>query len=196
MQDTNVAKDDRGRTGRVQNKSRSLGEIVLPGYPVGQVSKLNVAKPKEKEGLKRTSVAVLKYNPGLSKSRQLDKRKRPLKKGVGKEQDEAQLWSNVSGGTEIHFSGHAIRHLKPRSESKKYPETQSPETKYPVTNPREVPSTKQPHSTVTPQSWTPIRKIEPIQEDIKVYRGPWSCFHYLCDQLCCRTRTKTTILYQ
>ncbi|XP_055504628.1 uncharacterized protein LOC129705192 [Leucoraja erinacea] len=115
MQSTNVSKNDMAEKRRGPAKTKSIGEVILPGGPKGPFSKLSQATMKDNDGVKRTSVALLKYNPGLAKSRQADKQKRNSKKAS--ETEEEQLWSTIPGGTEVHFSGHAIRHFKPPSES-------------------------------------------------------------------------------
>ncbi|XP_067853524.1 uncharacterized protein [Heptranchias perlo] len=168
MQNTNVANDSRGGRGRAPIKTKSIGELVLPGGPVGQLTKVNQAKHKEQEGLKRTSVAVLKYNPGLAKVHHTDKRKSFFKRGRNKDVEESRLWTNVAGGTEVHFSGHAVRHLKPQSQSspgvpgRKRMEPKSSAAKKSsatktdqlMTTPKKKTSARQPLSKSTPQPWT------------------------------------------
>ncbi|XP_048461774.1 uncharacterized protein LOC125485006 [Rhincodon typus] len=199
-----VAKGDRGTERSKSCKTRSIGELVLPGGPVREVrqvkpaSKINPVKHKRQEGLKRTSVAVLKYNPGLAKSRQTDKRKGSSKKS-SKDTGESPLWSSVHGGTEVYFTGHAIRHLQPQSHS-------SPDkrlgSKSSVTRPNQLQTKLQQHKPFSqhpapwPQPRPLIKKSDPQQEDIKVYRGRWRCLQYLWDQICCQPQKKTTILYE
>ncbi|GCB60927.1 hypothetical protein scyTo_0012821 [Scyliorhinus torazame] len=188
-----------GREQREASKTRSIGELVLPGGPVGevrQVSKVNPTKQKEQEGLKRTSVAVLKYNPALAKSRQGDRRKSSAKKGSSKDIAESRLWSSIDGGTEVYFSGHAIRHIQPRSQSA--PDTRldsATNTNQLRTTPQWETSTMQTPAPM-PQPWPPVKKPDTEKQHIKVYKGRWRCLHYLCDQICCKPRMKTTILYE
>ncbi|GCC26439.1 hypothetical protein chiPu_0004856 [Chiloscyllium punctatum] len=198
-----VAKGDRGGEGSKSCKTRSIGELVLPGGPVREArhvkpaSKATPVKHRKQEGLKRTSVAVLKYNPGLAKSRQTDKRKGPSKKSSSKDTGESPLWSNVHGGTEVYFTGHAIRHLQPRSQSS--PDKRL-DSKSSLKRPNQL-QTKPQQQTIPPpapclQPWPLVKKSGPKQEDIKVYRGRWRCLRYLWDQICCQPQKKTTILYE
>lgn len=102
MQSTNVSKNDMAEKRRGPAKTKSIGEVILPGGPKGPFSKLSQATMKDNDGVKRTSVALLKYNPGLAKSRQADKQKRNSKKAS--ETEEEQLWSTIPGGTgNIHY---------------------------------------------------------------------------------------------
>ncbi|XP_078257665.1 uncharacterized protein LOC144594697 [Rhinoraja longicauda] len=176
MQNTNVVKIDMADKRRGPSKAKNIGEVILPGGPKGQLSKLSQLKLKDNEKGKRTSVAVLKYNPGLAKTRQADKRNRSLKKGSGNEVEEDQLWSTIPGGTEVHFSGHAIRHLKPSSESS--PGKTSAERKSSVDYPmkqinqeilKTLPQRKPPQKQSSPDPWMEPRKARQIVVDIYIW---------------------------
>ncbi|XP_072135216.1 uncharacterized protein [Mobula birostris] len=170
MQNKNVAKSSMEETGRAPTRAITIGDVVLPGGPKSQTSKLKQVKLGGHDKAKRTSVAVLKYKPGWAKAHQADKRKNFFKKTFGKDNEEPQLWSTVPGGTEVHFSGYAIRHFKPHSQSspgKTSAARRSSEASYPQSQIDQIKAIHQeklpPRQTLSPpspQPWTEPKKAD------------------------------------
>ncbi|XP_072926703.1 uncharacterized protein [Hemitrygon akajei] len=211
MQNKNVAKNDMEKMGKAPTREMTIGDVVLPGGSKRQASKPNQVKLEGHEGAKRTSVAMLKYKPGLAKAHQADKRKNFHEKTFGKDNEE--LWSTVPGGTEVHFSGYAIRHLKPHSQSspgKISVARSSSDTSYPQNQIDQIKEIHQQNlpprptlSSPSPQPWTEPKKadhnsalLSDANQDVKVYTGPWACLEFLLDILCCKPQKKATILYK
>eukprot|EP00062_Callorhinchus_milii_P018890 gi/632972948/ref/XP_007902909.1/ PREDICTED: uncharacterized protein LOC103185955 [Callorhinchus milii] len=208
------------------NRSRDMGDYSWHEGPVGSLN-----QPEQQVPLK-TSVAVLKYSPSLAKMHDQKKHRKYKKKDIVDldedidDDNEPQFWSSTPGSTEVHFSGHAVRHLKtqiPKSQSLKS-STSSTMGKPPPFSLSKIKPPQFSISKIKPASFStsnlrshlspsksslrkvssnldqpPKEKPPPVVTDsgttmhpVEVYRGSFSCFHYLCDQMCCKTRSNST----